>query len=842
MKRLVNSVYPPLFPVIISLITGILAGNFLPDTPIVIYAAFSLAVLFLLFFFINKVKPFVFSISFLAILWGFFSIARALHPDFPSAHISNYTDSSKYAISGKIVSFSKHYFHKQRVIISCSLLEREGLDPARVNGRIIVNIYENKVDGNHIHGNTGTSLQYGDLIHFTSPLKPIRNFSNPHGFEYERHMKFQNIFGSAYTDSRKIIVLPQGPIPFYIKMIRTIEQTRNRFFYFTMDCLENKDAAAILTALITGKKEVIPLELRDDFSKAGASHILAISGLHLSIVSLIFFFLFYSFLALFPKVLITGTAKKTAGVLTLIPLILYAVFSGFSPSTQRAFIMTAVFMISFVGEKENDPLNTLALAAILILIMDSTALFSISFQLSFMALLFIILGFSLLRKRKWKVKKKLITMVITAALVTFFAGLGTFPLIAHYFNMISHVQIIANLLLVPLMGFICLPLGFLSFLSFFFFPSLATIPMDLCQVILSFCINYIQYLTGFGFSWSRIITLTVKEAGLIYFFFAAVFLILFRHKKTGIGLLTLVLLSGLFCAGAGIKNKYFPGKMNITILDVGQGNSALIQTIEGKNILVDGGGFSGSFSFDPGRYVVAPFLWAKKILCLDAVILTHPESDHLKGLVYILENFKVNMLIKNRDSTSSKAFKELISLCREKKIKIWYPGPGEMNNGEMNNGKIRYGKTFNGETEFDFGKTILLFYGPDPGQFSNNLNNNSLVFQIGFKNFSMLFPGDILFEREMDLFQKNDLSLASLILLSPHHGSSSSSSKIFLDKVNPESVIISCGYKNRYGFPNPYVLESYYSRGYKVFRTDLDGAVTISSDGIVYDTLTHKGR
>jgi competence protein ComEC len=810
-KRLVNPVHPQLFPVIIFLIAGILAGNARPDTPFVIYAPVCLIVLFSISFFIVKLKPFVFGLSFMAMAWGFFSIAGVLNPVFPYDHISNYTDSSKYTITGRVVSFSKHYFHKQRITLDCSSLEKKDNEPDQVNGRIIVNIY----------GNQGVFFQYGDIIQFKSPLKPIRNFSNPKGFEYEKYMKSRGIFGSAYAYSQKITKLTQYPIPFYTKIIRIIEQVRNRFFYFTMDTMENKDAAAILTALITGKKEVIPLELRDIFSKAGASHILAISGLHLSIVALIFFFLFYFLLARFPQILITGTAKKAAGILTLVPLFFYAVFSGFSPSTQRAFIMTAVFMVSFMGEKENDPLNTLALAAALILIMDSTALLSISFQLSFTALFFIIIGFSLIRKRGWILKKNILTTVIIAALVTFFAGLGTFPLIAHYFNMVSHVQIMANLLLVPLMGFICLPLGFLALFFLFFYPSLSMIFADLCQVILGFCIGYIKYLTGFSFSWSRIITLTALEVALIYLFLGAVFLYLFRQKKIGIVLLTMVLLSGVLCVGIGVKDKFFSGKMTITILDVGQGNSALIQTIEGKNILVDGGGFSGQFSFDLGRYVVAPFLWTKKILNLDAVILTHPESDHLKGLVYIFENFKVNMLIKNQDITSSKAFKDIITLCHEKNIKIWHPGPGDK--------------------KLNFSKTCLSFYVSGPGQFSPGLNNNSLVFKIRYDLFSMVFPGDILFEREMILSKKKDKSLASLILLSPHHGSASSSSKIFLDKVNSESVIISCGYKNRYGFPNQNVLENYYSRGYKVFRTDLDGAVTISSDGIVYHIVTHKG-
>jgi len=812
--------FPPLLPVVLLLITGILAGNFLPGLPLGIFVACSLVLLVLILFFgsffglfyIDKLKPFVMTIGFICLVWGFYSITGWVNPDTPFDHISRFTDSSRYTITGEIDSFSKNYPRKNRVVLSCQFVEKTGIKPARVHGRILLSIYDAKQG----------DFQYGDLVKFISPLKPIRNFSNPNGFDYEKHMKLAGVFGSAYANAGNIRVIPH-PISFYIKIIRVLEQLRNRFFYFTMDRLDNKNAAAIIVALVTGKKEAIPLKLRDEFSRAGGSHILAISGLHLSIVAISFFSLFYSLLALIPMFLIGGIAKKTAGILTLVPLLFYGIFSGFSPSTQRAFVMTGIFMISFLGEKENNPLNTLALAAILILIIDSTALFSISFQLSFGALFFIILGFSLMRVQ-WKPKKNFLAIVITAALVTFFAGLGTFPLVAHYFNIVSYVQIFANLILVPLMGFICLPLGLGAFLSFVVCPGLAEILLSLCQGILSFCIGYIQFLTCFELSWSRIIGFDIPAVIMAYLFFVALGLILFRQKKTGIVLMVMIVLAGSISFGIEFKAKLFPKDMTITILDVGQGNAALIQTIEGKNILVDGGGFSDRSSFDIGRYVVGPFLWSQKILCLDAVILTHPESDHMNGLLYVLENFKVNLLVKNKDTSSSRTYRDLITLCREKKIKIWHPSDDDVTLG--------------------FNQTYLTFLKDDLGLSRPNRNNNSLVFQIRFNQFSMMFTGDILSEREEAIAGKNahGFNLESRVLLSPHHGSLTSSSKIFLDKVNPESVIVSCGFGNQYGFPHPDVVKRYQDRGYKVFRTDINGAVIISSDGIVYNILAHKGE
>nr|NJM04711.1 hypothetical protein [Desulfobacula sp.] len=142
----------------------------------------------------------------------------------------------------------------------------------------------------------------------------------------------------------------------------------------------------------------------------------------------------------------------------------------------------------------------------------------------------------------------------------------------------------------------------------------------------------------------------------------------------------------------------------------------------------------------------------------------------------------------------------------------------------------------------EFGGTEVLFLGTPDQYSSDDLNNKSLVFKISYQEFSMLFPGDILSAREKSLAGEKGLNLHSEILLSPHHGSSSSSTEIFLEKVLPKSVIVSCGRNNRYRFPHPDVLTRYNDMGIHIFRTDRDGAVFISSDGMEHHIKTHKGE
>ena len=260
-------------------------------------------------------------------------------------------------------------------------------------------------------------------------------------------------------------------------------------------------------------------------------------------------------------------------------------------------------------------------------------------------------------------------------------------------------------------------------------------------------------------------------------------------------------------------------KMMISLLDVGQGNSALIETSQGRKILIDGGGFPGSSTFDTGKFILAPFLWKKGIDTLDLVILTHPESDHLKGLIYILENFKVHKLIKNTDHANLSSYKKLIEICKKRQIPI-----------------LEISHT---NKKLEIGDTHIFFPSRAVSLIPNNLNNNSLILKLSYKNFSMLFPGDILKSREKQLALLYGRKLHSNVLLAPHHGSFSSSSLDFLEKVRPEIVVISCGRNNKYNFPHTEVLKRYNYMNARILRTDTDGAVFITTDGNHYEITSY---
>lgn len=266
-----------------------------------------------------------------------------------------------------------------------------------------------------------------------------------------------------------------------------------------------------------------------------------------------------------------------------------------------------------------------------------------------------------------------------------------------------------------------------------------------------------------------------------------------------------------------VLHQDFPGA-EITILDVGQGSSAVITTASNHHILVDGGGFGGLSQFDTGRFLVGPFLWHKGIRHLDYVILTHPENDHLRGLIFILENFSVGRLIKNQDIASTRAYQQLMAVCQKKSIPVWHP--------DLQNNTI------------DLGEITLTFFDTQYPLESGNLNDNSLVFKLRHKEVAMLFAGDILNTREARLSRSDRIDLDSDILVAPHHGSRTSSTKVFLDQTSPESVVISCGWNNRYGFPHRTILQRYHDNGMRIFRTDRDGAVVISSNGRGYTIET----
>jgi competence protein ComEC len=515
--------------------------------------------------------------------------------------------------------------------------------------------------------------------------------------------------------------------------------------------------------------------------------------------------------------------------------------------------MVTVFLAAFLFEREHDPMNTLAVAALLILIIHPPSLFSISFQLSFTAVLAILWGMPRVqipwRYDSMGIKKpkrfKVATKLFYFFMVSFFAILGTLPLAMFYFNQISLVGLLANFIFVPLIGFVVVPLGLLAV---FLYPLTGSVALGCLKAgafVLAQAMGMLKFFADLPFAAVKTVTPSYFEICCFYILFWAVLNLRYVSSKPAAEkdnvpgqdnnppgksfiqkpaaiVILLVILALSADAGYWLYNRFWHNDFRVTMIDVGHGNSALMELPEGYNILIDGGGFSDNSIFDIGARIIAPFLWRKKIKTVDTLVLSHPNSDHLNGLIYIAEHFNVKNVWTNNEPASTLGYEKFMEII--KKNKIHMPEYKEIAGIHHINGvciTICY-------PQVDFIEKIKK-------ETWRNLNNNSLVLKASFGAKSFLFPGDIEARAEYELAAIAGDKLRSTVLLAPHHGSKTSSTEMLIEKVNPEVIIISSGWKSRFGFPHPSVIKRYEKKGCRILGTARNGAITLSTDG---QTLT----
>ena len=269
--------------------------------------------------------------------------------------------------------------------------------------------------------------------------------------------------------------------------------------------------------------------------------------------------------------------------------------------------------------------------------------------------------------------------------------------------------------------------------------------------------------------------------------------------------------------GYWVHRRFMHTDLRVHILDVGQGSAALLEIPNGDTILIDGGGFSNNQSFDVGERIVAPFLWSRKIGTVDTLVLSHPNSDHMNGLIYIARHFHVKNFWSTGDTTLTQSYQELRQTISRKNI--YHPSFPELPAAQTINGV---------KIQILYPEKSLAVSDENP----KDLNNNSLVLKATYKNRSFLFPGDLMAAGEKELVATLGRELKSTVLIAPHHGSKTSSSKPFLNAVKPEYIVISCGWKNRFGMPHKAVLSRYATMGCRLlYRTDESGCVRMTTDG-----------
>jgi competence protein ComEC len=818
----------PVIPLLLSMISGIVVGTWFPGhgTWMVIVV---LVCAVTLFFFIRKKRtPKLFPLVLLISL-GYLSIQPWVFTSFPSNHVIHFMDTHPWKITGVIVTSDARQLNRQKCILRTEFLESKS-KPFPVKGKIRLTV-----------SGDAPNLSAGDRIVFLGRIRSIRNFSNPGGFDYQRYMAFKKVWGSAYVSAHKLTLVEKN----VGKGVGAIISGARHRMSSLIDQIGDKEQQGVLKALIVGDRNAISPELRKAFNRVGAGHLLAISGLHIGIIATASFLLFKWMLSHIRFFLLNAWTKKGAVVLSIVPVLVYGLLSGMSPSTQRAVIMVIVFLMAFLFEREHDLINTLAMAAMMILIVHPPSVFSISFQFSFAAVLAIIYGLSRLpslwpsgqnrtRKQKWlKAAIKLYYFFMTS----FFAVIGTLPLVMHYFNQVSLVGLPANLIFIPLIGFVVVPLGIMAVFLYPLTVSGALVCLKAGSAVLEYVIKIIHLISGWTYAAIKTVTPNYLEIFCFYILFWA----LLNLKSLQIGtplalnkdrssqsknsiqkpvVMVALLMVLMFSADVGywLYQRCWRDDLRVTIIDVGHGNASLLELPYGYNILIDGGGFSDNRVFDVGASIVAPFLWQKKIRTIDSIVLSHPNSDHLNGLIYIAENFHVKNVWSNHETANTFGYQMFMETIKKNNIQM--PAYNKITGVHDING-----------VQIDVVYPPIDFVEKKEMETWRNMNNNSLVLKVSFGGVSFLFPGDIKARAEYELASMVGNKLKSTILLAPHHGSKTSSTEPFLEKVNPEVVVISSRWKSRFGFPHPFVLKRYKAKGCRVLETAHNGAVSMRTDG-----------
>lgn len=560
-----------------------------------------------------------------------------------------------------------------------------------------------------------------------------------------------------------------------------------------------KEEAALLNAVIIGDKHWLDEEERDDYTKAGLAHLLSISGLHVAFIAYM--------LREFLKILkIKDRAKD---IICSFFITYYVLMIGAPPPALRSLIMMFVLLWGKHLKREYDMLASASFAIIIMLLLNPLLIHNQGFIISFGCIYSIALLYEPVYKMLGKFILPLSIRKAIALSISIQIGIG--PILIYYFNYLSLVNILVNIIAVPL-AFIIIAAGFIGIIMGTIFPILGIYILSIDYYFIHILSQIVKTAASLPLS-----GIFVPSLSLFFYllYYGIVTIIFFKDKyigsymrrsKYGILIFLSVVLFVNFA-------KYILNdSIDIVFLDVGQGDSSLITTSKGKRILIDGGGSpaKGEYYYDIGSKITMPALLKLGVWKIDTIIVSHIHEDHLEGLIKILESFKVEKVILPKTPFASEVSKRFIDLCGEKEVNVYYAKEGD---------RLFLDKYT--KLDFLFPENILL-----KGTKSDE-NNNSLVGKLTYKNFSVLFTGDIEKEAERLLLGK---SINADVIKIPHHGSKTSSSLDFINEVSPDISIISVG-KNSFGHPSEEALKRLEESSKLVFRTDKSGAIAIKSDG-----------
>ena len=647
-----------------------------------------------------------------------------------------------------------------------------------------------------------SKLQYGDEIELKGEYIEPQTARNKGGFNYKQYLKTLKIYGTINVE--KVSILEKNRINPILKILNDIHMKIGE----TIEKFLEEKQSGILKGILLGDSKQIEEEIQEDFRISNISHVLAVSGMHVNYIILGMNFLLKPLFG-----------KRRTRKITIIFLVFYMFITGFSASIVRAGVMGIIIILGKLIHRKEDTWTSISISLLILLINNPFSILNISLQLSFAGTM----GLVLFNKK--------IPGIFS---ITLCAQIMIFPIMIYHFNIFGTYFLITNLLAGIIIG-PTIVIGILGIFSSIFSFTMAKILFFIVKVSVEILILISKFselsMAKIYLPTPRIWQIIIYY--IIVFFIKSIYEVCSEKKPTATfirvkNLLALAkykfrknkrknikkimsILMILLVTFTIIKKRC--NTLNINFVDVGQGDSCFIITPKKKTILVDGGG-SQSKEFDVGKSTLLPYILNKGYTQLDYIVISHFDYDHVGGILYIMQEIKVKNIIIGKQFEDSKNYEKFVNLVQQKDIKVRIVEAGE-------NIKIEKNLSFN-----------VVWPNSKNKISDNSINNNSLVFKMKYKKFSMLFTGDIEEIAEKKILQTcNVKNLESLVLKVPHHGSKTSSSQEFLEAVKPKIALMGVGKNNKFGHPSNITLEKFEKYGTKVYRTDQRGEIALKTDG-----------
>jgi len=676
--------------------------------------------------------------------------------------------------------------------------------------KLLIYLYLQKEDETMIVDNweKGMGIRlYGKLE------SPLPN-TNQGQFNYRAYLKTKDINWRVTATSLKQVKVTKG------KWSEFSFNHLQRYLGGQIEQDFHEPYTGFMKGILLGDRNDLANVIKDDFASVGLSHLLAISGLHLSIFTMLLY-------GLFAK---TRLTREITFIIVGVILLSYMLLTGASPSVVRATIMAILTLIGFSYKSPLHALQILGITFIGLTTYKPIWLYDIAFQLSFIVTFFLIWAYPLVYDRISDVIPKRIKVMLTVVII---AQLASFPITYYYFHQYSFISVFANLILVPFFSIVILPLGIINLFFGIFSNLLGRISAKIIMVLLNPFFELIHWLSNIElfrlYGHFSLIALVVAYIILFWFLFRKKVKNAFIsfHLKKRINRIELIVIILLIIV---ISLAVFPNKEGkITFIDVGQGDSILIETPEQYHILIDSGGTVSwdkeewqqrKKTFNVGADVVLPFLHYQGINKIDLAIITHEDADHINGFSALIEGIKINRFLVNEQFPRTENGRELLMLLDQKGIPVT---------------QIKQEKTVKTDQFTDFTFIPINIKG------SEKENDHIIVTLLNMFDTKIIFTGDLEEVGEDKMLSNYNIEPVDILKIG-HHGSTSSTSNELLDTIQPKDAVISVGRNNRYHHPSLKVVNRLEEKSINIWRTDKQGSIIIEVDnnGYQVDTLLRE--